>query len=146
MAAAVAPVEAEGVVVAEEAGEMAEAVAPVPAEAVEQERAEREASAQAPVKAWARERAGARSAKAAGQAPRRVPPLPPDASASKRKSRIEPPPPAALESSAKIGRPIVNHRPRTRGSAIASGARRERWIGTTLAADSRRTSGVVRRT
>jgi hypothetical protein len=35
---------------------------------------------------------------------------------------------------------------RTIGSAIASGAKRERGIGTALAADSRRRSGVVSRT
>jgi hypothetical protein len=63
-----------------------------------------------------------------------------------RKSRIEPPPPAVLDISAKIGRPIVSQRPNTSGSAIASGAKRERGIRTARGAGSRRVgSGVTRR-
>jgi hypothetical protein len=53
------------------------------------------------------------------------------------KSRIEPLPPVVLESSAKIGRPIVSQRPSTSGRAIASGVKRDRGTSTARGAGSR---------
>jgi hypothetical protein len=55
--------------------------------------------------------------------------------------RLRLPPPAVLESSARIGSPIVSQSPRTSGRAIAKGAKRERGNGTALAAESRLSRG-----
>jgi hypothetical protein len=67
------------------------------------------------------------------------PPLPPPLiPARKLTSRARPLPLSALESSAKIGRPIVSHISVTSGSANATGANRVRRSNTARGAGSRR--------
>jgi hypothetical protein len=67
------------------------------------------------------------------------PPLPPPLTpAPKLTSRARPLPLPALESSAKIGRPIVSHISVTSGNANATGANRVRRSNTARGAGSRR--------